>query len=75
MSNRTAKAAAWLLAGGGLLLVAVANWHLVAVAVSSQPACVDHVRQGEGSAVRGEYSAADSACSPARERRHNEGTP
>lgn len=43
----------------GLLLVAAANVHLVYVAVSSQPPCVDHAKSaGED----GRYRAAKSAC-------------
>jgi len=50
---------AWLLVPAGLLLVAVANVHLVYVAVQSQPDCVEHAKApGEG----GGYSAAKSAC-------------
>ena len=45
-----------------LLLLAGANAHLVYVAVTSQPDCVDHVRQG--SAENGSFRAAKSACSP-----------
>ena len=53
------------------LLVAVilaANAHLVYVATTSQPACVAHVRQGEGGAERGPFSAAQSSCSPSSSR-------
>lgn len=56
------KAAVWLLVGFGLLLLAAANWHLVYVAITSQPDCVAHVRQGEG--TQGRFSAARSSCSP-----------
>jgi len=59
-----AQAAIWLLAGGGVLLVAVANWHLVHVATGSQPDCVAHLRQGEGDVAHGRFSAAQSACAP-----------
>jgi hypothetical protein len=54
----------WLGAAAGLALVAGANWHLVHVAMSSQPACVDHLRAGAGNAERGAYSAAKSSCTP-----------
>lgn len=37
-----------------------ANAHLVFVAFSSQPACVDHVKVGESRA--GQLSAAKSSC-------------
>ena len=45
-----------------LLLLAGANAHLVYVAVTSQPDCVDHVREGDAAA--GSFRAAKSACSP-----------
>ena len=55
-----------------LLLVAVmaaivvaANAYLIYVATTSQPPCVPHLRQGEGDATRGLFSAAQSSCSPA----------
>ena len=54
----------WLAVGAGLLLVLIANSHLVYLAVVSQPDCVAHVRQGEGSAKDGKFSAARSSCTP-----------
>ena len=54
----------WLAIGAGLLLVLIANSHLVYMAVVSQPDCVAHVRQGEGSAKDGKFSAARSSCTP-----------
>ena len=45
------KAVLWLAIGAGLLLLLIANSHLVYVAIVSQPECVAHVRQGEGSAA------------------------
>jgi hypothetical protein len=54
----------WLAIGTGLLLVLIANSHLVYLAVMSQPDCVAHVRQGEGSAKDGKFSAARSSCTP-----------
>jgi hypothetical protein len=54
----------WLAIGGALLLVLAANAHFLYVAITSQPACVAHVRTGEGSADRGRFSAAQSSCSP-----------
>ena len=53
-----------LLVGGGLLLLAVVNWHLVQVAVRSQPGCVAHVRLGEVAGGDGQFAAAKSACTP-----------
>jgi hypothetical protein len=58
------KAALWGAVGAGLLLVLIANSHLVYVAIMSQPECVAHVRQGEGSAKDGRFSAARSSCTP-----------
>jgi len=54
----------WLWIAFAIAVVLAANAHLVYVAISSQPACVTHVRQGEGSADRGRFSAAESSCSP-----------
>jgi hypothetical protein len=54
----------WLLVGAGLLVVGAANWHLVHVALTSQPACVDHTRSGESGGKAGAFSAAQSACTP-----------
>ncbi|MGX9390576.1 hypothetical protein ACWX0K_06810 [Nitrobacteraceae bacterium UC4446_H13] len=53
----------WLLVGAGLALVIGANWHLVYVAVTSQPDCVAHVRTGANGAA-GSFSAAKSSCTP-----------
>jgi hypothetical protein len=47
-----------------VVAVVLANAHLIYVAVTSQPACISHVRQGEGNADRGRFSAAVSSCSP-----------
>jgi len=57
----------WLLVGVALAAVLAANAHLVYVATTSQPACVNHVRQGEGSAEHGLFSAAQSSCSPVKQ--------
>jgi hypothetical protein len=54
----------WAAVGAGLLLVLIANSHLVYMAVISQPECVAHVRQGEGSPKDGKFSAAKSSCTP-----------
>jgi len=42
-----------------------ANAHLLYVAITSQPDCVDHVKPGESSRG-GTFSAAKSSCSGAR---------
>lgn len=57
------KTAIWLAVAAGVLLLVVANGHLVYVAATSQPDCVDHVRQGEAG-TQARFSAARSACSP-----------
>ena len=56
---------AGLLVAGGLLLVAAANWHLLHVALHSQPDCVPHVRLGEATGAA-QFGAAASACAPER---------
>jgi hypothetical protein len=58
------KVVLWTAIGAGLLLVLIANSHLVYVAIMSQPECVAHVRPGEGSAKDGKFSAARSSCTP-----------
>mgnify|MGYP003460983514 CR=1 FL=1 len=58
------RAVLWVAIGAGLLLVLIANSHLVYVAIMSQPECVAHVRQGEGSPEQGKFSAARSSCTP-----------
>ena len=54
----------WLLIFAGLLVVGVANWHLVYVATTSQPDCVTHLRPGSGDGKQGLFSAAQSSCAP-----------
>ncbi|MBD9372691.1 hypothetical protein IB238_08650 [Rhizobium sp. ARZ01] len=49
-----------LLVGVGLGLLALANTHLVYVAIMSQPDCVAH--QKAASSEPGTYRAAGSAC-------------
>ena len=58
------RAVVWVAIGAGLLLVLIANSHLVYTAVVSQPDCVAHVRQGEGVSKDGKFSAARSSCTP-----------
>jgi hypothetical protein len=62
--TRRGRLSVWLLVIAGLLLVMGANWHLIYVAVTSQPDCVVHVRPGAGDGSRGLFSAAKSDCSP-----------
>ena len=45
----------------GLMVVVLANVHLVYVSLQSQPDCVAHVKPGLGG-DGGAYSAARSAC-------------
>ena len=58
------KLAIWVAVAAGLILVIGANLHLVYVAVTSQPACVEHLRPGESNAQPGSFTAAESACPP-----------
>ena len=59
-----AKLLLWVMIGAGLLLVLIANSHLVYMAVVSQPECVAHLRPGEGAPEQGKFSAARSSCTP-----------
>ena len=54
----------WAAIGAGLLLLLIANSHLVYMAIVSQPECVAHLRQGEGDSSQGKFSAARSSCTP-----------
>ena len=47
------------LAAGGIALFALANVHLISVAISTQPECVAHVEASPEAQV---YSAARSSC-------------
>jgi hypothetical protein len=58
------KAVLWVTIGAALLLMLIANSHLVYMAIMSQPECVAHVRQGEGAPKEGKFSAAKSSCTP-----------
>lgn len=58
------KTAIWFAVGLGLLFLVIANGHLVYVAIMSEPACVDHVRQGDPDYAQNRFRAAKSACSP-----------
>jgi hypothetical protein len=59
----TRKQLLWVGIGAALLLLLAANSHLVYVALTSQPDCVAHIRQGEGAKDR-KFSAARSSCTP-----------
>jgi hypothetical protein len=58
------KVAIWLVVGFGLLVLVAANGHLLYVAMTTQPDCVAHVRQGEGNGMQERFSAARSSCTP-----------
>ena len=64
MKRVNAKFWIWTAVAAGLLLVLMANAHLVYTAVMSQPDCVAHLRQGEGDVKDGKFSAARSSCTP-----------
>ena len=54
----------WLVVALAAAAFVGANAHLIYVATTSQPACVTHLRQGEGDAGHGFFSAAQSSCTP-----------
>jgi hypothetical protein len=60
-SQMGSRAVAWWLVAAGVLGLVGANWHLVYVAMVSQPDCVPHLRQSQSD--HGEYRAAVSSCS------------
>ena len=56
----------WILLAAAAAVFVAANAHLIYVATMSQPACVVHLKQGEGDAAQIKFSAARSSCtSPA----------
>jgi hypothetical protein len=62
MMHLKAKLLLWIMIGAALLLVLIANSHLVYVAVMSQPECVAHPRRGESAPAQGKFRAAVSSC-------------
>jgi hypothetical protein len=61
--RKTGRTTFWIgLVIACLLVVVAANAHLVYVATISQPDCIAHVRQGEGSGELGRFAAAQSSC-------------
>jgi hypothetical protein len=62
--GRRGRLVMWTIATTIILIFAVANWHFVYVAVTSQPDCVSHLRLGNGNAAQGSFSAAQSSCTP-----------
>jgi len=65
--RKRSVAGLWLLTALVVAVILAANAHLVYVATTSQPACLAHIRQGEGGAERGAFSAAQSSCSPVKQ--------
>ena len=51
-----------LIAAVGILLLVLANTHLVYVALTSQPECVAHLKIGEAASGKRAFSAAKPAC-------------
>ena len=64
MKQVNAKFWIWMAVAAALLLVLMANAHMVYVAFSSQPDCIDHVKRGASVAEAGKFSAASSSCTP-----------
>jgi len=62
--DRHGRLTMWVIASAIILVFAVANWHFVYVAVTSQPDCVSHLKLGNGDAAHGAFSAAQSSCTP-----------
>ena len=54
----------WLAVALVAVAVLGANAHLIYVATISQPACVAHLRQGDGRVAHGLFNAAQSSCTP-----------
>jgi len=63
--HRRTRIAIWLMVAAGLAVLFFANAHLIFVAISSEPACVAHLRLGEGAGGRDGFGAAQSTCAPA----------
>ena len=51
-----------LLVAAGVLALLLANAHLVYVALTSQPDCVAHTKDGDSNRPAGTYRAANSSC-------------
>lgn len=64
MKQVNAKFWIWMAVAAGLLLVLTANAHMVYVAFSSQPDCIDHIKRGTSVVEAGKFSAASSSCTP-----------
>ena len=58
-SGRNWRMISLAIAAAGITLLIAANWHLVHVALASQPDCVPHAKGKDGS---GAHRAARSAC-------------
>lgn len=58
---RKGKIVVWFSIGVGLMVLTAANLHMLYAAVSSEPNCVAHLRQGERNGMNS-FSAAESSC-------------
>lgn len=59
--NAWARTVVWLMVLAGILIVLLANAHMMYVAAASQSACIEHLVGGDP-AEPGRFSAAHSAC-------------
>ena len=57
-----AKVVVAIAVAAGIALFALANFHLVYVAVTSQPECVPHAKPGDAAPINGALNAARSSC-------------
>ena len=64
--NKTTVMRLWLPLALAAAALFAANAQLIYLATKSEPPCVAHARQGEGSAEHGIFSAAQSSCTPPR---------
>jgi len=64
--NKTTVMRLWLPLALAAAALFAANAQLIYLATESEPPCVAHARQGEGSAEHGIFSAAQSSCTPPR---------
>ena len=64
--NKTTVIRLWLPLALGAAALFAANAQLIYLATESEPPCVTHAQQGEGSAEHGIFSAAQSSCTPPR---------
>lgn len=62
MTRRQGRSLAIALATGGLVVLLAANAHLIYVAFSSQPDCVQHIREAGSGPPGARYAPAKSSC-------------